>query len=191
MAVPSILVFSGSARSGSYNGKLASLAAAELAALGAKVKRISLRDYDLPLYDGDLEAAEGVPEAAKALRAQLWAHDAVFIASPEYNSGYSPLLKNSLDWASRGVSKPLLAGKLAALGGASPSWRGGLRGLIQARSMLELGLGAFVIPDMVMITHANEAFDEAGALKDEGQSKQLKTAAERLVLEAGRAAAAH
>ena len=188
MATPQILVFSGSERAGSFNAKLADLATVAIVALGAKAKRISLRDYALPVYDGDLEASDGVPEAAKELREELFAHHGLFIACPEYNSSFAPLLKNSLDWASRGVSKPLLAGKLVALGSASPSWRGGLRGLIQARSMLELGMGAFVIPDMVMITHADKAFDEQSGLKEDGPKAQLKTAVERLVLEARRAA---
>lgn len=186
MSETAVLVFSGSARKDSLNGKLASLAEKELRGQGARVTRVSLRDYGLPLYDGDHEEAHGVPQGALDFRAALDAHPALFIACPEYNSGYSPLLKNSLDWASRGLSRPLLAGKLVALGSASPSWRGGLRVQIQARSLLELGYGATLIPESVMIAHADAAYDESGAFRDPAHAKQLHAAVARLLREARR-----
>ena len=105
MAHPRILVFSGSARIGSHNARLASLVGERLSDNGAEVTSISLRDFPMPLYDGDLEVAEGVPENAVALKRLMQQHHGVFIASPEYNAGVPPLLKNVIDWISR-VSEP-------------------------------------------------------------------------------------
>lgn len=96
-----ILVLSGSIRTGSYNTKLAALAAKTAAMADAKVTQISLADYPLPIYDGDLEADTGVPENARKLKAVFQQHNGVFIASPEYNTAVTPLLKNTLDWVSR------------------------------------------------------------------------------------------
>jgi chromate reductase len=189
VATPDILVFSGSARAGSLNGKLADLAVAELSRLDARVKRVSLRDFPLPVYDGDIEKQAGVPEAAKAFRAELEAHHGLFIACPEYNSGYAPLLKNALDWASRGLTRPLLAGKVVAIGACSPSWRGGWRGLIQIQAALTIGFGALVVPEMVPVPHADKAFAADGAFLEAAPAKMLKASAERLVDLAGRMAA--
>src|SRR6201991_2858180 len=123
MSVPKILVFAGSIRTGSFNARLAALAAKELALSGADVTRISLEDYPLPLYDGDDELNSGVPAHAKNLKAMVAAHRGVFIASPEYNASVTPLLKNAIDWISRvrGRDEPPLAafkGRAFALGGA-------------------------------------------------------------------------
>jgi chromate reductase len=101
MSVPKILVFAGSIRTGSFNARLAALAAKELALAGADVTRISLEDYPLPIYDGDDEAESGVPDNAKKLKSMMAAHQGVFIASPEYNASVTPLLKNTIDWISR------------------------------------------------------------------------------------------
>src|SRR6187401_3799495 len=101
MANPRILVFAGSIRTGSFNARLAAIAAKEIALAGAEVTRISLADYPMPIYDGDLEAASGPPENAIKLKRMMMAHPGVFIASPEYNASVTPLLKNTLDWISR------------------------------------------------------------------------------------------
>jgi len=101
MPVPKILVFAGSIRTGSYNERLAALAAKELALTGAEVTRISLEDYPLPIYDGDGEAKSGVPAHARSLKRMMAEHSGVFIASPEYNASVTPLLKNTIDWISR------------------------------------------------------------------------------------------
>ena len=123
---PKILVFAGSIRTGSFNARLAALAAKELALAGADVTRISLDDYPMPLYDGDLEAASGVPANALKLKQMMAAHRGVFIASPEYNASVTPLLKNTIDWISRVRERgePPLAvfkNRVFALGGASDS----------------------------------------------------------------------
>ncbi len=101
MATPKILVFPGSTRTGSHNVRLAALAAKELALIDVDVTRISLADYPLPLYEGDLEANAGPPANALKLKQMIMAHHGVFIASPEYSASVTPLLKNAIDWVSR------------------------------------------------------------------------------------------
>ena len=182
MRNPKILVFSGSTRGGSYNRMLAALAAKQLAILDADVTHVSLKDYALPIYDGDLEDSSGVPENARKLHRLFTSQDAVFIACPEYNAGVTPLLKNTLDWISR-VSDPSDAYKnrIFALGAASPGGFGGMRGLIGMRTILEVGLGASVLPQMVAIQKAASAFDEKGNLVDERVSGQLEKLTEALI----------
>lgn len=177
-----ILVFSGSTRPASFNRRLAAIAARDLRALGADVSEISLADFALPFVDED--GRPNPPDNAKRFNDVLQAHDGLFIACPEYNSGYPPLLKNALDWASMCTGgKPGLAGKVVALGAASPSPRGGYRALTQFRSVLELGFGALVIPEMASVPFANKALAEEGALADEGAAKMLAGTLARLVLE--------
>jgi chromate reductase len=168
-----ILVFSGSIRTGSFNGKLAALAAGALKAQGAEVTQISLKDYEMPLYNGDFEAKSGVPENAEKLCALFNEQQGIFIASPEYNSSFTPLLKNTIDWISRVKNGTKPFSKVFALGGASPGGFGGYRSMAQLRQCLEHGLDALVIPEMVSIRAAHEAFGEDGALKDDGLAKTL------------------
>ena len=183
--LPKVLVFAGSIRTGSHNARLAALAAKELALAGADVTRISLADYPLPIYDGDLEAKSGPPENARKLKQLMMAHPGVFIASPEYNASITPLLKNTIDWISRVQDRnepPLAAYKnrVFALGGASPGPYGAMRSLMALRQSLELGCGALVIPDQVAVIRAGEAFDEMDNLKDERLAGQLKRVVQRL-----------
>jgi chromate reductase len=184
MRRPKILVFAGSIRTGSFNARLAALAAKELALLAADVTRISLADYPLPLYDGDAEAAGGPPENAKRLKRQFTAHHGIFIASPEYNASITPLLKNTLDWVSR-VREPgepaAFRDRVFALGAASNGTYGGYRSLIALRHVLELGCGALVLPDQVAIRNAASAFDEAENLRDAGDGDRLRSLLARLV----------
>jgi chromate reductase, NAD(P)H dehydrogenase (quinone) len=186
MRRPKILVFAGSIRAGSFNGRLAALAAKELALLAADVTRISLVDYPLPLYDGDTEDASGPPENAVKLKRQFTAHHGVFIASPEYNASITPLLKNTLDWISRvreAGAQPRTAFKdrVFALGAASNGTHGGYRSLIALRHVLELGCGALVLPDQVAIRNAATAFDEDGDLRAPGDADRLRSMLARLV----------
>jgi len=181
-----ILVFAGSSRPGSVNTALATLAAARLQDLGAAVTRISLADHPLPLVDAG--GFGNAPQAAHDLRALIDAHAGLFIASPEYNAGYAPALKNALDWAS--VAKPGapatgLAGKVVALGGASPGTLGAYRGLIQLRTVLELGFGALLVPEMVSVPGADKAFAPDGTLIDARASGLLDKALARLLTLAG------
>lgn len=189
MASPKILVISGSSREGSVNTKLATLVAAQLRSTGATVTQISLADYPLPFADAT--GFGNAPAHALALRELLDSHQGVFIASPEYNGGYTALLKNALDWMS--IAKPgapasTFAGKVVAVGGASPGHMGGYRGITQLRTSLELGFGALVIPEMVAVGMADAAFAEDGSLKDERTTGFLNAMVARLAKEAARSA---
>jgi chromate reductase, NAD(P)H dehydrogenase (quinone) len=186
MRRPKILVFAGSIRAGSFNTRLAALAAKVLALLEADVTRISLADYPLPLYDGDAEAAGGPPENARKLARQFTAHHGVFIASPEYNASITPLLKNTLDWISRvrekgGEPRAPFKDRAFALGAASNGTHGGYRSLIALRHVLELGCGALVLPDQVAIRNAANAFDEVENLRDAADAERLRSMLARLV----------
>lgn len=174
MRNPKILVCSGSVRSGSHNGKLTALVAKRLAILDAEVTHLSLRDYPLPIYDGDLEETDGVPENAKKLNRLLHGQDGVFLACPEYNAGITPLLKNTLDWISR-AKEPgdPFKNTVFALGAVSPGGFGGMRGLIGMRTILEVGLGAVVLPQMISVPKAVGAFNDKGDLIEERISGQL------------------
>ena len=183
-----ILVVSGSSRAGSMNHKLAELAAKAITAHGASATLISLADYPLPLVDAS--GFGNAPEAATKLREIIDAHHGLFITSPEYNAGYAPALKNAFDWitvAKPGAPATGLAGKVVGLGAASPGPMGGYRGLTQLRTVLELGLGALVIPEMAAVGNYGTAFTEAGDLADEKTAAYFAVTIARLVKEAGKA----
>lgn len=178
-----ILAFAGSARKDSVNKKLVALAAERARAAGAEVTLVDLADYRMPLYDGDLEAESGIPEAAQKLKALMKEHDGLLIACPEYNSSITPLLKNTIDWCSRaeGDEKPLAAytGKTAALLAASPGGLGGLRGLVHVRAILG-NIGVTVVPSQLALSKAFSAFGE-GKLTDERMDGMLTSVVEELV----------
>lgn len=187
---PRILVFAGSTRAGSFNRLLAADAARYAREVtgrdGGEVTHAELRDYPMPLYDGDREAA-GVPAPVRAWKALLASHDAFVIAAPEYNSGYTPLLKNAIDWASRAHDPgeaPLAAfrGKPAAILSASPGALGGLRGLYQLRDVLQnIGVTVLADPHLVAIGGAASAFDDQGRLTDPRRASGVQAAVEALV----------
>ena len=185
MSLPKVLVVSGSIRTGSHNARLAALASKELLLAGADVTRISLADYPMPIYDGDLEARSGPPENAVKLKRMIGTQQGVFIASPEYNASVTPLLNNAIDWVSRVRERgeePLAAYKnrVFAIGGASDGALGAMRSLMALRQVLELGCGALVIPDQIAVMRASDAFDEMDNLKDERAARMLKRVAQRL-----------
>lgn len=183
MAQPRILVFAGSIRTGALSGQLAALAARELALLDAEASLVSLADYPMQVYDGDHEASHGVPDSARKFRRMLLAHRGVFIATPEYNASLPPLLKNTLDWVSR-VREPAgdpYRGRYFAIGSTSNGRLGGYRALLALRQVLELGLGAHVLPEQVAITEAAHAFDDDGSLKDARSAAFLRGALTRLI----------
>ncbi|HEY0292945.1 MAG TPA: NAD(P)H-dependent oxidoreductase [Hansschlegelia sp.] len=191
--MPKIVVFAGSVRTGSINEKLAAAAAVALAAAGAEVAHISLKDYPLPLYDADLQAREGVPGAADRLVDLFLGAEGVFVASPEYNASFSPLLKNTFDWMSR-VNReglpplPAFKKRVFALGAVSNGAMGGYRGLTQLRTMMELGLGALVLPDMAAVGNSAEAFDAEGRLANPRTAAFFDTVIAKLLDHAGRLA---
>lgn len=185
-----ILVFAGSIRTGSINEKLAVAATAAVRKAGAEATHISLKDFPLPIYDGDLQARDGVPEPATQLVKLFFEHQGVFIASPEYNASFTPLLKNTLDWMSRvnvdgRPPLPAFKDRAFALGAVSGGAMGGYRGLTQLRAMMELGLGALVLPDMVAVPSAATAFDDGGALASDRIAALLDAVVARLITAAG------
>ncbi len=192
MSTPRVLVFAGSAREGSYNKKLALLAANALQAAGAEATFADLSQYPMPLYDADLESAHGLPESVVSLKELFRTHTALLIASPENNASVTALLKNTLDWVSRpAASEPGIAlyqGKVAAIVAASPGALGGLRGLTHLREILQT-LGVLVLPGQLAISKAGDAFDESGALIDPRSQKSLEQITAKLVRVASRLAA--
>jgi NAD(P)H-dependent FMN reductase len=186
MTIPKILVIPGSTRIGSHNVKLAALAAKELTLIDVDVTRISLADYELPIYDADFDARTGEPANAIALKHIIMAHHGVFITSPEYSASVTPLLKNTIDWVSRVRERgdPTYAafkGRVFAIASASPGRIGGLRSLMALRQILELGCGAFVIPEQVAIPHADQAFDDMDNIIETGAANSFRSELQRLV----------
>src|SRR5450830_1360607 len=184
MATPKILVLPGSTRTGSHNVKLAALAAKELALID--IARISLADYPLPLYEGDLEANAGAPANALKLKQMIMANHGVFIASPEYSASVTPTLKNAIDWVSRvrergDPSYAAFKGRVFAISSASPGRSGGLLSLMALRQILELGCGALVIPEQVAIPQADHAFDDMDNITDTGTANLFRAQLARLV----------
>jgi chromate reductase len=180
-----LLFFAGSSRTASHNKKLARLGAMIADANGIPSTFADLGDYPMPMYNGDLEATDGSPENARKFKALMQAHSGIFIASPEYNASITPLLKNALDWISHTREEgeaPLQVFKtrVFALGSASPGGMGGLRSLITVRTVLELGLGALVLPDQFAVPRATEAFDEQGHLKNKEAQESFKTLIQKL-----------
>lgn len=181
---PKVLAFGGSLRRDSFNQKLAALAAESARAAGADVTLVTLREFEIPLYDGDLESASGLPNGVKRFRQALRAHDAFLIACPEYNASITGVLKNALDWASRSEpGEPALAcftGKVAGLVAASPGPFGGVRGLPVARALLAT-LQVLVVPEQLALAKAGEAFGPDGRLVDAKHQAALDKVASRVV----------
>ena len=165
---PKILVFAGSARSASFNKRLARVAAQAVREAGGEATLIDLADFQLPLYNGDLEASSGVPEGAQKPKALFLEHAGLLIASPENNGSIPALLKNTLDWISRPHASHApnapYSGKVAALMSASPGALGGLRGLVHLRAILE-NREVWVLPKQYALAKAPEAFEADGSLK--------------------------
>jgi NAD(P)H-dependent FMN reductase len=177
-----ILCFAASLREDSLNKKLARAAAVSAGRQGAHATFADLRDYAMPIYDGDLETRDGVPEAAARFARLVLEHDALLIATPEYNGGPPALLKNTLDWVTRlgraegePSGKTVLAMRPTLLVSASPGAVGGLRGSVITRAMLA-HLGLWLLPQTVAVGGAQQAFDAEGGLADPERASQLDTA---------------
>lgn len=182
--ITKILAFSGSTRKASLNVKLLNLAVAVAREHGAHVTYIDLREFPLPIYDGDLEAASGVPQNARSLRELMLAHDGLLIASPEYNGSVTALLKNTLDWCSRpaeglGGLAPF-RGKAVGLMAASLSPFGGLRGIIDLRGIMAK-MGSVVLADDVAVPSAQNAFDADDQFVDPNLEKLVRQFAANLI----------
>jgi len=194
MAAPKVLAFAGSLRVGSFNKKLVKVAAEGARRAGAEVTYLDLRDLPMPIFDEDLEKQDGLHPNARKLKDLMLASQGFLIASAEYNSSISAVLKNAIDWASRPCAgpdgkpeKPLecFAGKVAGLMAASPGAFGGLRGLVTVRSILG-NIQVIVLPDQVAVGKAHEAFDEAGNMKDAKQRESIEKVGARVAEVAGK-----
>ena len=168
-----LLLLAGSARSGALSARLRDAAQRLCEAAGASASTIDLRALDLPLYDGDLETTQGVPEGARRLREAIGAADAVLIVTPEYNGFPTPLLINAFDWLSRlqaaGDTPSGLAttaGKPVGLLSSSPGPAGGLRAINFLRQYLQMAFAMLVVPQQFALGRAHDAFDDAGVMKD-------------------------
>ena len=168
-----LLIIAGSERAGAYSRHLARVAAAAARRDGCEVTEFDLRALALPIYDGDLEHASGVPAASLQLRDAILVHDAMLLVTPEYNGFPTPLVINAFDWMSRipataegGAGLAATANKPAALLSSSPGPLGGLRAMTLMRQYLQGNFAMIVAPQQYALGRAGEAFDEAGALKD-------------------------
>ena len=177
-----VLIIAGSTRELSLNKVLAKLAHKQLAQMDVKSELVDLRDYLMPLYDGDLENTQGLPNNALRLLARMQKADTLVFASPEYNASFSAVLKNAIDWLSRPNPEQInpFSGKAALLMSASPGALGGIRGLKHLRDVLD-NLGVLTLPSLVSISAAHTAFDESGQLIDNKAYARLSQALNTLV----------
>jgi NAD(P)H-dependent FMN reductase len=185
MSALKILVIPGSLRTGSLNAKLAAVAAHELVQMDAEVTRISLSDFPLPIFDGDLQAKSGVPKHAVNLKRMIGAHHGVLIVTPEYNSSVPALVKNTIDWVSRVQDAhesrgDVFKGRVFAIAAASGGRLGGTRALAALRLILT-ACHATVIPNQLGLSFADQAYDEMDHLKNAADSEALKALARQLI----------
>lgn len=185
MPAPRILAFAGSARRDSLNRKFLAVAVDVLRELGAEVTLLDLNEHTLPLYHGDLEDESGLPANAKKLIALIAAHEGLLIASPEYNSMFTPLLKNTIDWCTRDDDLNPFEGRAAAVISASPGGFGGIRSLQLVQQLL-LKLGSHVVPGQCALPHADRAFAPDGKLLNAHTEQSLRALLAALVGEVRR-----
>ena len=199
-----LLVFAGSTRLASFNRKLAHAAADLARASGAEVTHIELSDFDIPMYNADLEA-KGTPADVMKLKQLMFDHPAWIICSPEYNGSYTALLKNTIDWLSRdvgdgkGVSSPVKAdpawhegfksftGKVVGVLSASPGALGGLRSQSHLVPLL-LNAQCWVAPKAFALGRAGDAFDADGKLASEAHRSNVQAVIDQVLFAAGRLA---
>ena len=185
MAALKILVIPGSLRTASHNVKLAMAAAYEFAQAGVDVTRISLSDYPLPIYDGDLQARSGVPKNALNLKRMMSSHHGVVIVTPEYNSSIPALVKNTIDWITR-VQDPhesrgqVFREKPFAIAAASEGRLGGTRALAALRLILS-ACQATVVPNQLALSFADQAYDDMDRLKKEADIEALRALVRQLI----------
>jgi chromate reductase len=185
MATVKILIIPGSLRTGSLNARLAAVVAKEFALANVGVTRLSLDDYPLPIYDGDVESKSGVPKSALNLERMMSAHHGIVFVTPEYNSSLPPLLKNAIDWVTRveerGRSKGQVFRERAfAMASASEGRFGGSRCLSALRLILS-SCRATVIPNQLALSFAGEAYDDAEKLKHKADADALRAMVTQLI----------
>jgi chromate reductase len=185
MSALKILVIPGSLRTGSLNARLAAAIAHELALSGTEVTRISLSDFPLPIYDGDLQSKSGVPKHAVNLKRMMSAHHGVLIVTPEYNSSVPALVKNTIDWISR-VQDPhetrgqVFRERVFAIAAASGNRLGGTRALAALRLILT-ACHASVVPNQLALSFADQAYDEMDHLKHPADIEALQALVRQLI----------
>jgi NAD(P)H-dependent FMN reductase len=181
---PRIVAFAASLRAGSFNRNFIEAGARAVGDAGGAVTLLDLREYPLPLYDGDHEKWDGLPDNALRLKKLFSQHDGFMVSCPEYNGSITPLFKNTIDWASRPLEgKPGLGwarGKPVALMAASNGALGGLRGLLHARWVLQ-NIGMMVLPGQRALGRAASAFNADGTLVDAKERDALASLASTLV----------
>jgi NAD(P)H-dependent FMN reductase len=185
MSALKILVIPGSLRTGSLNARLAAAAAYQFAQADAEVTRISLADFPLPIYDGDLQAKAGVPKNAVNLKRMIGAHHGVLIVTPEYNACVPPLVKNTIDWVTRVQDShetrgQVFRGRPFAIAAASESRLGGTRSLAALRLILT-ACHATVIPNQLALSFASEAYDDMDRLKHPADIEALGAMVRQLI----------
>ena len=187
----SVLVVAGSTRSGSFSKQLARAACKLAESGGHSATFVDLRDHVMPLYDGDLEAAQGLPAAAIALRRLVQQHTSLLVVTPEYNASLPAVLKNALDWLSRPfAAEPNVSpfhNKVAAVMASSPGGLGGMRALVHLRQVL-MNLGVLVLTEQFALGNAGAAFSPEGALLDGKQAAVVQGIVNRLAQVAGKLA---
>jgi len=182
-----ILIFAGSTRQNSFNRKLANVAAALARNAGAEVSHVELSNFDIPIYNADLEAT-GTPADVLRLKELMFAHPGWIICSPEYNGSYTALLKNTIDWASSPVKgHPVWASgtraftsKVVGLLSASPGSLGGLRSLSHLTPLM-LNLQCWVVPRQYALGAAGQAFDDAGQLAHDKDKAGVKAVVDQVL----------
>jgi NAD(P)H-dependent FMN reductase len=184
MSAVKVLIIPGSIRTGSLNVKLAA-AAQELVRAGVDVTRISLGDFPLPIYDGDLQTKSGVPKNAVHLKRMIGSHHGTLLVTPEYNSSLPPLLKNALDWVSRVQDSGELRGQVFrdrafAIAAASAGRFGGARCLAALRLVLA-ACHATVIPNQLALSFADQAYDDMDRLKHPADIEALDALVRQLI----------
>ena len=185
MSALKILVIPGSLRTGSLNARLAAAAAYEFAQADAEVTRISLGDFPLPIYDGDLQTKSGVPKNAINLKRMIGAHHGVLIVTPEYNSSVPPLIKNTIDWVTRVQDASEARGQVFretpfAIAAASAGRLGGTRALAALRLILS-ACHATVIPNQLALSFADQAYDDMDRLKHPADIEALNALVRQLI----------
>jgi NAD(P)H-dependent FMN reductase len=185
MAVLKILIIPGSLRTGSHNARLAAQAAYEFTQAGVDVTQLSLGDFPLPIYDGDLQAKSGVPKNAVNLKRMMAGHHGILIVTPEYNASVPPLVKNTIDWLSRVQDPNEARGQVFrerpfAIAAASESRLGGTRALAALRLVLS-ALQATVIPNQLALSFATTAYDDMDRLKNPADTQALKALVRQLI----------
>jgi len=187
-----VLVFAGSTRIASHNRKLAREVAAMTRAAGAEVTHLELGDYDVPMYNADLEA-KGTPADVMKLKQLFYEHPAWLVCTPEYNASYPALVKNTLDWLSSPVKGDPVwnddfrfsRGKVVGVLSASPGALGGLRSQSHLIPLL-LNLHCWVAPQTYALSRAADAFDEQARLKEDSARKRVQSVIDQVLWAAGR-----